>query len=291
MSSCPAAARTLEARLGVALLARTTRRVSTTEAGRRFYLRCQEILLAVEEAQREAGEEGQQAVGCLRITAPVELGNLHIAPLVPSLLLRHPRLTVALDFSNRIVDLVEEGFDVAIRVAPHLDSALRGRQLATSRLVLVASPGYLSRQGAPRTPDELASHQTLSFALSMGREWSFLTPGNERVVTVTPKLMSSSSDAVRTAVLLDAGIAMLPTFLVADDLASGRLQQVLPEVTLAALKIFVVHPHRRTQPARLRAFMDALTERFGQDPLSDVFMTPPRRVGKTPPNGIRRASG
>jgi DNA-binding transcriptional LysR family regulator len=243
----------------------------------------------VEEAQREAGQEGQEAVGCLRVTAPVELGNLHIAPLVPSLLLRHPHMTVALDFSNRVVDLVEEGFDVAIRVAPSLDTALRGRQLATSRLVLVASPGYLSMHTAPRTPDDLLSHHTLSFALSMGREWSFLTPGQERVITVKPKLMSSSSDAVRTAALGHAGIAMLPTFLVGDDLASGRLHQVLPDASLAALKIFVVHPHRRTQPARLRAFIEALTDRFGHDPVDDVFMKSFQRTTKATPSRDRKA--
>ncbi|NUZ07970.1 LysR family transcriptional regulator [Piscinibacter koreensis] len=263
----------LEARLGTALLTRTTRNVSATDAGRRFHGRCQEILQAVDEAEREAGEEGREPVGCLRITAPVELGNGHIAPLLPPLMQRHPGLSVALEFSNRVVDLVEEGFDAAIRVAEVLDTSLRGRQLTSSRLVLVASPSYLATRTPPNTPDDLIAHDTLSFSLSMGPEWTFGGQAGKRVIQVRPKLLSSSSEAVRTAALAGAGIALLPTFLVGADLVSGRLQQVMSSASLGALKIFVLYPHRRTHPARLRALMTALTERFGHDPERDVFMS------------------
>ena len=146
----------LERRLGIALLARTTRRVVPTEAGQRFYAHCIEILRAVDEAELEAGAQALEPMGCLRITAPVELGQRHLAPLLAPLLRRHSQLSVWLDLSNRVVDLVEEGLDVAIRVAPALDTALRGRQVTSSRLLTVAAPSYLRRHGLPRTPDALA---------------------------------------------------------------------------------------------------------------------------------------
>lgn len=261
----------LERRLGVTLLARTTRRVAPTEAGQRFHVRCLEILHAVDEAEQEVGAQALEPVGCLRITAPVEFGQRHLAPLLPSLLRRHPKLSVSLDLSNRVVDLVEEGLDVAIRVAPALDTALRGRQLTSSRLLLVASPAYLRRHGRPRSPQALVSHETLSFALGPGRRWTLLRDTERHEIDVSPRLLSTSSDALRTAAMEGAGIALLPTFLVDDALAGGLLRPVLPEWTIGVLKVYALHPNRRTHPARLRVFLDALATRFGSDPDADGF--------------------
>jgi DNA-binding transcriptional LysR family regulator len=261
----------LERRLGVPLLSRTTRRVSPTEAGRRFHAHCAEILAAVEEAEREVGAQGREPVGCLRVTAPVEFGNLHVAPLVPRLLARHPGLSVSLDFGNRVVDLVEEGVDAAIRIAPALDTSLRGRRITTSRLVLVGAPDYLERHGTPSSPDALHAHATLSFALSLGTGWPFERGDERRVIQVEPRLLSNSAEALRTAACAGEGIALLPTFLVAEDLLAGRLRPVLAEWSHGALGVWVVHPNRRTQPARLQAFIDALLERFGDDPRREGF--------------------
>lgn len=262
----------LEQRLGVSLLTRTTRRVVPTEAGLRYQAHCRGILAAVDEADGEVGAQSRAAVGCLRLTAPAEFGNLHVAPLVPVLMQRHPQLTVALDFSNRVVDLVEEGFDAAVRIAPVLDDDLRGRHVTSSRLVLVASPGYLRRHGTPRNPDALSGHRTLSFAMSIGRRWPFERDGVRREVPVQPQLLSNSSEALRCAACAGAGIALLPTFLVGDDLRAGRLRRVLGAWRQGALKIYVVYPRRPTQPARLRAFVDLLVERFGDDAQRDGFL-------------------
>lgn len=262
----------LERRLGVMLLARTTRRVVPTEAGRRFHAHCSEILRAVEEAEQEVGVQALEPAGCLRITAPVEFGQRQLAPLLPPLLDKHPRLSIHLDLTNRLVDLVEEGLDVAIRVAPQLDSALHGRQVTASRLLLVAAPGYLQRHGAPATPESLGQHATLSFALGPGRHWVFTCGPQRRAVDVEPRMTATSSDALREAACAGAGIAMLPTFLVDDALAHGTLRRVLPDWEIGTLKVFAIHPHRRTHPARLRVFLDALVGRFGPDPKRDGFV-------------------
>lgn len=262
----------LERRLGVTLLARTTRRVAPTEAGARYHALCVELLQALDEAERQVGAEGAEPIGCLRVTAPVEFGNLHVAPLVPALLRRYPGLTVSLDFTNRIVDLVEEGLDVAIRIAGELDSALAGRQIATSRLVAVAAPAYLRRRGTPRSPDALARHATLSFALGPGRRWAFEhDDGRRAVAEVGAALLSTSSEALRAAACAGAGVALLPTFLVGPDVAAGRLRTLLPGWRGGTLKVFALYPQRRLHPARLRAFVDALVERWGGDPERDPF--------------------
>jgi len=265
----------LERHLGVPLLARTTRRVVPTDAGQRFHAHCHDILRAVDEAEQEVGTQALEPVGCLRVTAPVELGQRHLAPLLPPLLQRHPGLSIYLDLSNRVTDLVEEGFDAAIRVAPALDTSLRGRQITTSRLLLVAAPSYLRRCGTPTEPEMLREHATLSFALGAGRQW-VLTQGERRVaVDHAPRLLTTSSEAVRQAACSGAGIAMLPTFLVHDELESGALRPVLADWSIATLKIFALHPNRRTMPARLRAFFDALVARFGDDPDADGFAAGP----------------
>ncbi len=264
----------LEARLGVPLLTRTTRRVAPTEAGRRYHAHCTEILLSLDEAEREVGHQAQMAVGCLRVTAPVEFGNLHVAPLLPGLMKQHPGLSVTLDLSNRIVDLAEEGLDAAIRIGLHLDERLRGRHIASSRLRLVAAPSYLRRHGTPKVPAALAGHTTLSFALGPATHWPFERDGERLEVQVAPRMLSTSSEALRIASVQGQGIALLPTFLVGPDLAAGRLRAVLPQWDQGTLKIYVLYPNRRTQPARLQAFIDALSTRFGAHPLADGFAPP-----------------
>lgn len=262
----------LERELGVSLLTRTTRRVAPTEAGRRYHVLCTDIVQAVQEADREVSVQAQQPVGCLRVTAPVEFGNLHIAPLLPRMLKDHPGLSVNLDLGNRVVDLVEEGLDAAVRIAAGFDTALRGRHLTSSNLMLVASPAYLDRHGSPRGPDDLHGHATLSFALGPGAAWPFEQGGRRAIVQVRPRFMSTSSEAVRLAACAGEGIGFLPTFLVAPQLASGELVPVLDDWSHGALKVYALYPARRSDPARLRAFIDVLVQRFGDDPQQDGFL-------------------
>jgi DNA-binding transcriptional LysR family regulator len=162
-------------------------------------------------------------VGCLRLTAPVECGQRQLAPLLPPLLRHHPKLSIHLDPSNRVVDVVEEGLDAAIRIAPTLDTALRGRPATTSRLLLLAAPGCLRRHGAPKTPEALQQYATLSSALGIGRHRVSTRDDGRRAVDVAPRLLTTSPEVVREAACAGAGIAMLPTVLVDEALAQGAL--------------------------------------------------------------------
>lgn len=261
----------LEAHLGVPLLARTTRRVSPTEEGSRYYAHCQEILQMLADAEGELSMRSREAGGCLRVTAPVEFGNLHISPVVSTLLRRYPDLSISMSLSNRVVDLAEEGLDVAVRIAADMDTSLRGRHIASSDLLLVASSKYLEHRDVPRKPKDLERHSLLSFTMGPGGDWPFIKGRERFTMPVHPRLLSTSSEALRSAACAGEGIALLPTFLVGNELARRRLVRVLPTWRHAALKIYVLYPNRRVQPARLRVFIDALMERFGDSPDRDCF--------------------
>ncbi len=261
----------LERRLGVSLLTRTTRKVAATEAGVRYYERCVEVLRAADDADALVSHEAVAPSGVLRITAPVELGNAHIAPMVAALVTANPELAVHLELTNRVIDLAEEGLDAAIRVAPALDTAASGRQLATSRLLVVASPAYLAAHGRPRAPADLARHAVLCFSVGRRDRWRFARGGSTTEIQVAPRVTSSSSEALRQAACDGAGIVQLPTFVAGRDLADGRLVPLFTAFDTGHLKIHVVYPQRRFHPARLRVLVDALLARFGVDPERDPF--------------------
>ncbi|MBI5260061.1 MAG: LysR family transcriptional regulator [Burkholderiales bacterium] len=261
----------LEARLNAALLTRTTRKVALTDSGARYLRQCQEVLRLVAEAEDELGHQRARPSGTLRVTAPVELGNRHVAPLVAPLLRAHPELSIQFEFTNRVVDLTEEGVDVAVRVAARLDSTLAGRQVASSRLLPVASPDYLARHGQPVQPQDLAAHQALVFTMGDWSRWQHRRGPDTGSVVTTPRLRSSSSDALRLAALDGAGVSLLPSFLVGDDLRAGTLLPLLTAWDFGRLGIHLLYPQRRYRPARLRVFVDALLARFGDDPQHDPF--------------------
>lgn len=263
----------LEARLQTLLLTRTTRRVVPTDAGLAYLRHCQEVLRLVDEADADLGRQAERPTGLLRVTAPVELGNRHVAPLAVGLLRDHPELAIQFDFTNRVVDLAEEGVDVAVRVAAHLDSPLAGRQIASARLLPVAAPDYLQRHGVPEQPRDLAAHPALVFGIGDWTRWPHVRERQAGSVTTRPRLRSSSSEALRLAALDGAGVSLLPTFLVGDDLRAGRLQALLTAWDFGRLGIHLLYPHRRFRPPRLRVFVDALLARFGDDPQADPFWT------------------
>lgn len=263
----------LERLLNVTLLTRSTRKVSLTEAGAKYLHHCIEVLRLVAAASDQIAHQTDTPSGTLRVTAPVELGNRHIAPLIPQLITTHPQLCIQLDFSNRVVDLIEEGMDVAVRVAAKLDTALSGRQLASSRLVPVAAPSYLAQRGTPKKPEDLISHDALVFGVGDWAAWKYTNSRQAGTITVAPRMHSTSSEALRVAALEGAGISLLPTFLVGDDLRAGRLQPLLTRWNFGALGIHALYPQRRYHPARLRAFIDLLVAHFGGDPRCDPFWT------------------
>jgi DNA-binding transcriptional LysR family regulator len=271
----------LEDRLGARLLQRTTRRLSLTEAGRAFHARAERLLADLEEAETAVASEGAAPRGTLRISAPVSFGARWVAPALAEFLAAHDGLAGELVLNDRIVDLVEEGFDLAIRIARLTDSSLIARRLAVSRFALVAAPGYLARAGAPRAPADLAKHNCLGYAYAAtGDTWKFVRQGGgaSASVRVRGTLTANNGDALAAAARQGLGVAVLPTFQVGDDLRQGTLTCLLEGWEPEALGVHAVYPQNRHLSAKVRAFVDFLAERFGPTPPWDAWMAEaPRR--------------
>jgi len=262
--------RGLEARLGAKLLHRTTRRQSLTDLGRAYYERCKEILADVETAENGAREGGAAVRGTLHVTAPVSFGSRRLAPALVDFLRAHPQVRVELILSDRVVDLVGDEMDVAVRVGRLTDSSLLARRLAPYRLCLCASPAYLKRHRPPRTPADLAGHACLGFVVERGRDsWSLLGPRGARRVPIDVRLTINSGEALRQAALMGGGIILQPEVLVGDDLRRGRLQRVLPSYEPPAQPMHVLYMPDRTPPARVRRFVEFIVERFGPEAGTD----------------------
>ncbi|MFZ6773583.1 LysR family transcriptional regulator [Undibacterium sp. SXout7W] len=255
----------LEARLGVRLLQRTTRRLSLTEEGRVFYARCKELLIEIDEAEAEITSHSDTATGLIRINAPVTFGILHLAPLWGQFRSQYPGVSLDVTLGDRIVDLLDEGYDVAIRIATLPDSTLISKRLATTRMVLCASPAYLQLHGQPSHPSELASHAVIAYSYwSSGDEWHFQgIPGNVSIKT-SACIHTNSGDTCRVAALADQGIILQPSFLVGDDLVSGDLIELMPEWKAMTMGIYAVYPSRKHVPLKVRALIDFLTKHFAE---------------------------
>ena len=261
----------LEARLGVQLLNRTTRRLSLTEAGAVFYEGCQRMLAEAEAAEQAVTHLAAAPRGHLRLNAPMSFGILHLSPLLPALLRRCPELTVDLTLNDRLVDLVEEGYDLAIRIGRLPDSSLIARRLAPSRAVLCAAPAYLEEQGLPDRPRDLKRHAGLIYSYQAdGATWRLTGPAGSERVPVAGRFRVNNGDALRQAALGGLGIAQLPTFIVGDDLRTGRLRRVLPDWEVAAeAAVHAVYPATRNLSPKVRVVIDFLAERFGDAPYWD----------------------
>ncbi len=253
----------LEARLGVRLLHRTTRRLSLTTEGEVFHARCKELLAGVDEAEAEVTAGADEAVGLLRLNVPVSFGLLHLAPLWPAFLQQHPKVTLDVTLSDRIVDLVDEGYDLAVRIARLPASSLVSRQLSSTRLVLCASPEYLRRHGTPAHPEQIAQHTVFSYTLlASGDTWNFDGPQGPVTVKVTPRMRSNSGDTCCAAALQHQGIVLQPSFMVGTHLDSGALVEVLPDYRSIELGVYAVYASRKHLTPRVRALIDFLAEAF-----------------------------
>lgn len=249
----------LEARLGVRLLHRTTRRLSLTEEGEVFHARCKELLAGVQEAEAEITSRTGKAAGQLKVSAPVSFGLLHLAPLWAGFMARHPDVVLDVTLSDRMVDLVEEGFDVAVRIARLPSSSLVGRRLSSTRSVLCASPKYLKSHGTPKHPRDLARHAVIAYSLlSTGDTWEFDGPDGHVAVKVEPHMRSNSGDTCRAAALGHQGIINQPTFLVGEDLRSGALLEVMPQYRSFELGIHALYPTRKHVLPKVRLLVDYL---------------------------------
>jgi DNA-binding transcriptional LysR family regulator len=249
----------LEERLGARLLHRTTRKVSLTEVGRAYYDRATQILSDLEQADDIAGALQSTPRGTLRIYAATHIVPF-VAPVVAEFLNSYPDVKVDLNMGERTIDLIDEGFDVAIRLTPPPDSSLIVRSLATWRHVLCCSPAYLEKHGPLRQLSELADHNCVRHVLyPYGDEWRFVDrKGTPASVRISGNLVSNSGDMLRTAALQGVGILLGPGFLVADDLDSGRLVRLLSEYRPVELSMNAVYPHRHHLSAKVRTFIDLL---------------------------------
>jgi DNA-binding transcriptional LysR family regulator len=264
----------LEERLGARLLNRTTRQVSPTEIGREFYERATRILADLDEAEQAASALQATPKGLLRLNVPLSFGIRHLAPAILDYLAACPDAEIDVTLSDRVVDLVEEGFDLAIRIARLADSSLIARRIAPCRIVACAAPAYLKKHGAPRRPADLAAHNCLGYSYAALRnEWRFTGPDGVESVRVAGRLNANNGDVLRLAALRGEGIVIQPTFLIGDDLASGELVPILPGFVPDELVIQAVYPHSRHLSVKVRSFIDFLVARFGQDPEWDRWRT------------------
>jgi DNA-binding transcriptional LysR family regulator len=250
----------LEARLGVRLLQRTTRSVAVTDAGARYLERARRILADIDEAELSAADERGAPKGRLVVSAPLLFGRMHIAPIVSALLNAHPALTIELSLSDRYVNLIDEGIDVAIRIGPLPDSSLISRRIGSTRRVLVASPSYLASSPALLTPADLPAHALIAFrVIANAREWRLRAKeGGDIAVAIEPRFVTNSGEAAIEHALRGGGITAALCYQVEDALASGTLVEVLPQFAPSPIPIQAVFPSSRLLSAKVRAFLTAV---------------------------------
>ncbi len=254
----------LEARLGVRLLHRTTRKLSLTEEGRAFHARCKALLAELDEAESEITAQSEQATGMVKINVPVTFGNLHLAPLWSDFMRQNPKVTLDVTLNDRVVDLMEEGYDLVVRIAALPNSSLFSRKLASTRMVLCASPAYLKAHGRPKHPSDLAGHAVLAYSLlATGDQWGFDGPDGRQTVAVNPILRTNSGDTCRAAALKHLGIILQPTFMVGEDLRSGALVELMPQYRSSEYGIYAVYPSRRYMSAKVRLLIEFLAKALG----------------------------
>ncbi len=263
----------LEQHLGARLLHRTTRRVSLTEAGQVYYERSTHLLAELAAIEGEVGELHTKPRGTLRVNGPVVFGSLHLASAVADYMAAFSEVTIELTLNDRTVDLVEEGYDMAIRIGRLEDSSLIARRLAPCRIVVVASPAYLARRGEPRTPGELSGHDCMRYMYGEGGEiWNFQGADGPVSVRVSGQLRTNNGDAMRVAAVRGRAIAALPSFIVSEELSSGALVPILRDFGVAEMAVHAVYPGGRNPSAKLRSFIDFLVPRFGENPSWDAWM-------------------
>jgi len=262
----------LEADLGIRLLRRTTRGVSPTEAGLEFKARSERILAELEEAREAIAQQENGVAGRLRLSVPLSFGVHHMGPVVADLARQHPRLEMDISYSDRIVDLIGEGFDAAVRIGRLRDSSLVARRIAPIRTILVASPDYLDRRGRPKTPGDLVAHDCLIYTGRAGADWHFRA--GSRRISVRPggRMRADSGDAIVQWALEGLGIAEVPTFIVAHHIDSGRLVPLLTDYALPEHGLYVVRPPGAYVPRKVRVLIDTLLAHFSEPSWDSCMM-------------------
>lgn len=254
----------LEDHLATRLLNRTTRRLSLTESGAAYYERCVQIISDVQEAEQAAGQLTSTPRGTIKITMPVAYGLHRLGPVIADYVHRYPDVKLEISLNDRRLDLVEEGFDLAIRIGTLPESGLIARKLAVDRTVVCASPAYLQQHGIPKVPADLARHSCLGYTYtSSGDEWSLRSAEMDAAIRIAGSIKANNGDMLRLAALNGAGVIFQPLFIVQDDLHAGRLVQILGDYTSKDLGIYAVYPSRKHLSAKVRTFVDFLVGQLG----------------------------
>lgn len=255
----------LEASLGVRLLHRNTRKLAVTESGHEFYARAQRILAEVADSEQAMSVRRTELHGSLRISAPLSFGISHLSPLIAQFLVAHPAVRLNVDLSDRRVDLIGEGFDLALRIGPLEDSSLVARSLGEWPMVVCCSPAYRRDHGVPSTPAELDAHVCLPYGREGRAGWEFHIDGARRTIDVHGPLLANNGEVLRDAAIAGLGIALLPQFIVGPALDDGTLVPILEPYTPLPLRLNAVFPRHREAFVTLRTFINFLAERLGRD--------------------------
>jgi DNA-binding transcriptional LysR family regulator len=257
----------LEDRLGVRLLNRTTRRVSVTEIGTAYYDRCKRIITDVDEAEIAVSRSHSQPRGMLRVTAPSTFAHRHVTAHLPKFIDRYPEVEVQVEVNDRIVDLVDNGIDLAIRIAQLKDSSLIARRLASNHRSIVATPEYLKTWGIPVIPEDLLQHTLITWPPgNLVNDWHFLIDGKERMIRTKGKISMNSGDSILSTVLAGGGLAMMNSFMTGEHVQGGRLLSVMEDYVSEDIPIYAVYPSSRHLSPKVRVFVDFLLEIYGPKP-------------------------
>jgi len=262
----------LEHRLNARLLNRTTRSLSLTEIGREFHERCLRIVAEAEEAELAVNNLQDAPRGTLRINLPMNFALQHITPYLPDFMKRYPELKIDMDLDDRVIDLIEEGYDMAIRIARLPDSSHIARKLAPFCVSVCATPEYWDTHGRPTHPKDLAKHNCLQYKyLAGGNEWYFRSPKENFSVKIKGSVKANNGSALHMIVAGGLGVGMIPTFEVGENLKSGKLEAVLEEWMIRDLAIYAIYPQTRHLSTKVRVFIDFLIEHFGAKPYWDHY--------------------
>lgn len=254
----------LEARLGVRLINRSTRRLDVTPLGQAYYESAKKILREVEEAEQAISQQRATPRGALRLSAPMSFGTLYLSRLLPGFLERYPDISIELDLSDRTVDMLDEGYDMAVRIGVLADSSLIARPLGSSDMVTCCSPSYLARQGIPLVPADLAQHECLLYGHSKSVEWSYQQEGRAERIAVRGRYRVNNGELIADAAVAGLGVAQLPTFIAGPHLSSGALIRVLDTFQPPPLTIYALYPQHRQVSLLIRVFSNYLHERLSQ---------------------------
>lgn len=262
---------TLEAHLGVKLIARSTRRLNLTSAGVAYLEKCREILNLVEAAESDLAAEGQVPRGHIRISVPFSFGLRHLTPLLLDFGALYPEITLEVDYTDRRVNLIEEGIDLAIRITRRLAPQDVARRISVCRMLVVASDDYLRRRGEPQRPEDLIEHECFGYVPATPSSWSFVIDGETRGFPIRGRLLANNGDALLDAAIRGLGITNSPSFIAAAAIEAGSVRPILVNYAQPELSIYAVFPGNRYVPRRVRVLVDYLAERIGPEPYWDAL--------------------